>query len=238
MDEKKTIRLNKTRKEDFLTWLVNELKPSGWFNSFLATDEEGRNYSVTLQSPFIQGATLEIRATAVNSDGSLSDWGSVIKFQCFQLSNDELRLDIHRVGLFTGGCEDALDPAFRALWPNIWRPFFCSRSQPVSVQRLGNAGGCVRRRGRGHGLAAQARPLLILEALRQVVLVLDLRRHQALAGLFLFLPAQPVMLAQFALGKSRLPSCRRYEAASQPSLLALLKRSVTSAHHRGSFITV
>lgn len=44
--------------------------------------------------------------------------------------------------------------------------------------------------------------------------------------------------AQFALGKRRLPSCRRCHAASRPSLLALPKRSVTSAHHCGSFITV
>ena len=43
--------------------------------------------------------------------------------------------------------------------------------------------------------------------------------------------------AQWARGKSRLPSCRRYDAASEPSLLALLPRSVTSAHSRGSFIT-
>ena len=43
--------------------------------------------------------------------------------------------------------------------------------------------------------------------------------------------------AQCARGKSRLPSCRRYDAASRPSLLALLPRSVTSAHSRGSFIT-
>jgi hypothetical protein len=43
--------------------------------------------------------------------------------------------------------------------------------------------------------------------------------------------------AQFALGPCDAPGCRRCEAASQPSLLALPQRSVTRARYRGAVIT-
>lgn len=45
------------------------------------------------------------------------------------------------------------------------------------------------------------------------------------------------MGAQFALGPCDAPGCRRCEAASQPSLLALPQRSVTRARYRGAVIT-
>ncbi len=45
------------------------------------------------------------------------------------------------------------------------------------------------------------------------------------------------MGAQFALGPCYAPGCRRCEAASQPSLLALPQRSVTRARYRGAVIT-
>ena len=43
--------------------------------------------------------------------------------------------------------------------------------------------------------------MFILETFRQVVLVLDFGCYQTFTGFLLFFPAQPVMLAQFALGE-------------------------------------
>ena len=109
----KTIRLKNTRKEDFMRWLYNELARPFPFqvveseidgkiiieggsivNSFIAKDSQGRNYSVTLQRPIVQDDTIELQATAVSETGSLGDWGTVIKFQCFQTSIETCQLDM------------------------------------------------------------------------------------------------------------------------------------------------
>jgi hypothetical protein len=107
----KSIRLKNTRSEDFLCWLENELnKPlpyeaivsevdgkfivegGSFINSFQAADEQGRLYTVTLQRPIVKDNVIEIRAMAV-SGGGVGDWGTVLKFQCLQLTVNTCQLN-------------------------------------------------------------------------------------------------------------------------------------------------
>ncbi len=128
----KTVQLRNTVKDDFMGWLKNELTRPAYhdlFNSFLATDEEGREYTVTLQTPYFNEAeTLIVEATSKTEDG-MGVWGSVMKFKCLQLTTDTCQLNAEYIQL------PGIEEYFNALWEKVLENFL---DEITPADNLGN----------------------------------------------------------------------------------------------------